>query len=153
MTCGVCALTLLAFLLSGCAPRASSEDVEILRAALQPDACASALPAMILTEPALKDAAKSPQPLLVFGMDLRARDAGERRWPVREICPGVKIANESAVRHVYQVSLPVYSPSGNKAVVAIDLHCGPLCGQGQFIELHKIDGAWRITRTERSWVS
>jgi hypothetical protein len=138
MTRGVCALTLLAFLLSGCAPRASSEDVEILRAALQPDACASA---------------KSPQPLLVFGMDLRARDAGERRWPVREICPGVKIANESAVRHVYQVSLPVYSPSGNKAVVAIDLHCGPLCGQGQFIELHKIDGAWRITRTERSWVS
>jgi hypothetical protein len=153
MTRGVCALTLLAFLLSGCAPRPGPDDVEILRAALRPEACTSALPAVILAEPALKDAAKSPEPVLVFGMDLRAREVADLRWPVGDVCPGVKIAESSAVAHVYQVSLPVYSPSRQRAVVVVDLQCGPLCGRGQYIELHKIDGEWRITRTRQGWVS
>jgi hypothetical protein len=38
-------------------------------------------------------------------------------------------------------------------VVVVDLRCGPLCGHGVFVELRKIDGAWRVTRTERGWVA
>jgi hypothetical protein len=155
-TAAVCALTVLFTLLGGChrsVTGVSPQDVEVLRAVIHPDACNDTEPSVILTEPALAKAPANSGPLEIFGLDLASRPVEQTRWPEFELCPGVKVAASSSVRLTWQISLPVYSPSRKRAVVIVEFHCGPLCGHGEYVELHEIDGVWKITKIEQGWVS
>lgn len=131
----------------------SAQDVDILRAVIQPDACKEAVPSVVLTKPALTGAPSNGPPLMKFGMNLASRPVGDARWPEIELCPGVKVAQASSGRYTYQLSLPVYSPSRKRAVVVVELDCGPLCGYGKYVELHEMKGVWVVTKVEPGWVS
>lgn len=156
MTGKVCALTALLGLIGGCSRsvvRPTSTDVDVMRAVIQAEACGDAEPSVVLSEPSLSSAPVDSGPLMKFGMDLASRPPGETLWPELELCAGVKVADSSSVRLTYQVSLPVYSPSRKRAVVIVEFHCGPLCGHGDYVELHEIEGVWKITKVEQGWIS
>lgn len=156
LTPGVGALTVLLVFIGGCSRSTtgvSAQDVDILRAVIQPDACESSQPSVVLTEPVSFKVAADAGAIRKFDLDLASRPAGDTRWPEFEICPGVKVADTSSVRSTYQLSLPVYSPSRRRAVVVVEFDCGPLCGHGEYVELHEVDGVWKITQVEQGWVS
>jgi hypothetical protein len=51
------------------------------------------------------------------------------------------------------VSLPGYTASGDIAVVYTSFQCGALCGNGEYIYLHRVKGRWQILVRLRVWVS
>ena len=51
------------------------------------------------------------------------------------------------------VSTPVFNSSYSKAIISIDYHCGPLCGQGYKFVLEKKNGKWKIIDEFYTWES
>lgn len=112
-----------------------------------------------------------------FGIDLGTRTPRRARWPHDEVCPTVRVAQDSVIRAalsqdtqrpppwlgfkarfdgaatLLRVSLPVYSADGSRAVVYTSSTCPYRCGAGFFHELKRTPTGWRILRSEPAWTS
>lgn len=83
-----------------------------------------------------------------FGLNLGSRRASETRWPQGWLCHAVKVVEQTThAGYLMEISLPVYAPDGQRAALYWSHMCGPLCGSGQYVELRKVDGEWRISST------
>jgi len=51
------------------------------------------------------------------------------------------------------VSLPGYSAERDIAVVYVAHHCGSLCGQGQYLYLHRLGDQWKVLVRFPIWTS
>ena len=53
----------------------------------------------------------------------------------------------------YEMSIPIFSLSKQKAYLQLDYYCGSLCGYGMAIYLKKVNGIWKVVEKHRTWVS
>lgn len=74
---------------------------------------------------------------------------GARLIPVdslrRPLAPG------ESYRTVYYFSRPGYSPDRRRAIVRVDLGCGPMCSSGSLLLLERAAAGWRIARHLEDW--
>ena len=123
----------------------TAEDVSVLRAALH-ERCAvgqSLSPVADLPHDLYRDDGFAH---VQFGLDLESRRAGEARWPQGWLCHAVKVVEKTPhAGNLAEASLPAYSPDGQRAVVFLSAQCGLLCGQTWYVELRKVEGAWRVS--------
>jgi hypothetical protein len=60
--------------------------------------------------------------------------------------------NPSRTQTVAALGAPVVR--GDTATIAVDSMCGPLCGAGQRIHLHRVAGGWHeVGNRETDWIS
>ena len=111
--------------------------------------------------------------------DMRQRNAASSHLPADLGCPAVHPADEEAIaaalrppaasgrpggwdgfyasfagaRGLIRLSLPGYSKAGDVAVVYMSSACRGFCGAGFYYELHRVKGAWSITRRSNAWVT
>ena len=171
-----------AFTLSACAPDhdpVSADDLAILNAVFEEHCGTSNYVAVVSDLPpdAGSDTAGAPTQYILFEIDIMKRRRGNTRWPIGPLCPHVLVARDARIQaalkvnegepqkgNLFQrdfegspslitVSLPVYSPDGNRAVVLIATECGPLCGDGWHLEMQRSGTGWKIANRERGWVS
>lgn len=98
-------------------------------------------------------------------------------WPLLDICPAVVMVEEKSIEATFEkderiprgwetfqstyagalgvlkVSLPVFAPDGNYAVVVTDYNCDATCGHGSYFELRKEGDAWKVTLQRVTWIS
>ena len=110
-----------------------------------------------------------------FGIDFDRRLARDARWPQGQICPAVRVVSDSAIatalanetgfpgswenfiatfggaRAVMRISLPVFSPDGNHAVIYTSSNCPYTCGEGFYHELEKTYEGWKIVSSRNVW--
>ena len=175
-------LCALAFTLSACAPapgEASADDLAILNAVFEEHCGTSNYVAVVSDLPPNtgSDTAGAPTQYILFRINIMQRRSGNPRWPIGPLCPHVLVARDARIQaalkvnegeplkgNLFQrdfegspslmtVSLPVYSADGNRAVVLIATECGPLCGDGWYLEMRRSAAGWKIANRERGWVS
>jgi len=175
-------LFVVALSLNACAPapgEVSADDLAILNAVFEEHCGTSNYVAVVSDLPpdAGSDYAGAPTQYILFEIDIMKRRRGNTRWPAGSLCPHVLVARDARIQaslkvnegeplkgNLFQrdfegspslitVSLPVYSPDGNRAVVLIATECGPLCGDGWYFEMQRSGTGWKIANRERGWVS
>lgn len=52
-----------------------------------------------------------------------------------------------------KISLPGYTAAGDIAVVYTSFRCGSLCGKGEYVYLHRVNGDWQILVRLPVWIS
>jgi hypothetical protein len=52
-----------------------------------------------------------------------------------------------------RLSMPVYSPAKDMAVVYFSEDCGGLCAHGEYVVLQQVEGVWRVMRRVQAWTS
>jgi hypothetical protein len=53
----------------------------------------------------------------------------------------------------FAVSQPGFNLSKTEAVLYIDHFCPGLCGGGEYVLMHKVNGVWRVVDAHGTWVS
>jgi hypothetical protein len=76
---------------------------------------------------------------------LDAEDQGPNGW--------LTFTGRNNVRGFVTVSRVGFTPRGDRAVVFVQLMCGPLCGHGAYYVLQKRNGHWEVMNQHVSWVS
>ena len=51
------------------------------------------------------------------------------------------------------LSMPVYSPTKDMAIVYFSEDCGGLCAHGEYVLLQHVNGTWRVIKREEAWTS
>ena len=126
---------------------ATAEDVSVLKAALH-ERCAVGQPLSPVSDRPLDVYHDDGVALVMFGLDLESRRVGDTRWPPGWLCHAAKVVEKTPhAGHLLEVTLPVYSRDGQTAVVHLSAQCGPLCGHSWYVELRRVDGAWRVSAT------
>jgi hypothetical protein len=173
------------WMLSGCTwnPDADSiggDDREILRALIAISCKVGVDNIVVSDRPALpRDSGRHDidHRNIQFGIDVDRRLAHEARWKRRQVCPTVKVVDDSALaaalaqesktaptwdhfsavfggaHTLMRISLPVYSSDGIHAVVYTESTCPFRCGTGFYHELKKQFGEWRIEQSRSAWTS
>lgn len=112
-----------------------------------------------------------------FGIDFNQRPQRRARWSEDRICPTVRVVDDARIRMAFahetsdpplwndfgkafdgaqnllRLSLPVYSPDGQRALLYTEGTCPFKCGAGFYNELEKSSTGWKITRSEIAWKS
>jgi len=52
-----------------------------------------------------------------------------------------------------RLSMPVYSETRDAAVVYFSEDCGGLCAHGEYVQLQRVNGRWRVIRRIQAWTS
>jgi hypothetical protein len=156
----------------------SSEDVRVMRAMVDIACKVDAERIVVSDRPAIpraSDLHDTDGHNVRFGIDFDRRLAREARWPGGQVCPAVRVAADAAIsnaleqgsgisgsweifasqfggaRSLMQISLPVYSADGTRAVVYTTGRCPYTCGAGFYHELKKTYEGWRITKSVNAW--
>jgi hypothetical protein len=87
--------------------------------------------------------------------------AGLQRYLQRLMGPGLRITDDPPVPRLTRriggtviVQLGRADVHGTRALVAVDYHCGPVCGQGETLVLTRTSHAWAITgHSGQAWIS
>jgi hypothetical protein len=110
-------------------------------------------------------------------VQLERRASSNLSWPAIDLCAGVRFADSATIEAALEkssrippgwdafykqfpgagglimVSLPAFSSKGDTAVVILGSLCGPLCGNGFYLQLERTGDSWKISHIEQAWIS